>query len=569
MYISFVEINNYRGFERFEVSLSKLAVILGENGSGKSNFFSALALPLGGNQIHFNQKRLNVSDINVKAILRLYQAIIDKKDEDEIAKLIPKVSVELTFTLPQDDYEEAILKNWLTADPSGTEYKIKYEFLPRTDSDLIDAVKKLLDGAVKIDDVRWFTFPVEFYEYRIISSNNLKQIPFNDLKNVVMNYINADRDDFSENGSMQSNGLLTRMLETTLDDGEKASINKAYTEFFKAIEDTDTFKNIIDLSPGFENYSDYVDSIKCIPNLPNMKNILSNITLKTGDEFLYQKGLGERNLLYIILLFEFYKNRQQHFNLCCIEEPEAHLGVNNLRLSVDFIYKSTEQGSSLIQTLVSTHNPAVLNKLKLSNVVVFSGNKAITIRDNDDELTDYLRKRPNFDILKLIFADRVILVEGQTEEMLLNSFYSKDASKLNNVEIISAGQKGFKTFMDIWLQVNEENNNKKIGISRDFDDQPNAKNEHDQYDKDNANICVRTTEKYTMEDDLVGTGNNTEILKDIFELDDEMESDAVSAHMKDSKADAMLTLCDALLDESTDTMLELPKHLKEIVDFMA
>lgn len=569
MYISHVAINNFRGFKEFETELSKLTIIVGENGTGKSNFFSALTLPLSGNQIHFNQRRLNVSDINITAILNFYQAIIDKKEENEIARLIPKVSVEITFSSPQGEYEEAMLMNWLTDDPSGQEYKIKYEFIPRKSSDLIESAKILLEGVEKLEDVRWFTFPVEFYEYRIISSNNQKQISFNDLKPIVMNYINADRDDFSDSAAMRSNGLLTRMLETALKDGEKASINKAYTEFFKSIEGTDTFKTIIKLSPGFENFADHIDSIKCIPNLPNMKNILSNITLKTGEEFLHQKGLGERNLLYVILLFEFYKNRREHFNLCCIEEPEAHLGVNNLRLSVDFVSKSTEQGSSLIQTLVSTHNPAVLNKLKLSNVVVFAEDKAIPIKDSDNNLTNYLRKRPNFDILKLLFANRVILVEGTTEEMLLNSYYCNEADKLNNVEIISVGQKGFKTFLDIWLQVNKDCQSNKIGVSRDFDNQQNAKNEHDKYDADNANICVRTTENYTMEDDLVRAGKNIEILRKIFDLDTNLDVDAVSEHIKDSKASAMLALCDALLDEKNDYELELPKHLKDIVEFMA
>ena len=55
-----------------------------------------------------------------------------------------------------------------------------------------------------------------------------------------------------------------------------------------------------------------------------------------------------------------------------------------------------------------SHNPAVLNKLNLSNVVVFSKDQAIPIKDSDNNLTNYLRKHPNFDILKLLFADSVI-----------------------------------------------------------------------------------------------------------------------------------------------------------------
>lgn len=569
MYISKVKIDSYRGFEKFQTDLSKLTVIIGENGSGKSNFFSALTLPLSGNQIHFTQKRLNVSDINIASIKKFYTAIIEKKSDQKIFDLVPKVSIEVTFTSPEGEYEEAILMNWLSANPNGQEYKIRYEFFASKIEDLVESVKHLLKDVTSIEEVHWFTFPVEFYEHRIVSCNNLRQISYNDLKPIVMNYINADRDDFSDSASMQSNSLLTRMLESSLKDEEKVKINKSYNEFFKSIEDTDTFKSIIELSPGFENFADHIDRIKCIPNLPNMRNILSNITLKSEDEFFHQKGLGERNLLYIILLFEFYKNRKDCFNLCCIEEPEAHLGVNNLRLSVDFISKSTEQGSSLIQTLVSTHNPAVLNKLKLSNVVVFSGDEAIPIGDADDYLTNYLRKRPNFDILKLLFADRVILVEGPTEEMLINSFYSKDVGKLSNVEIISVGQKGFKKFLDIWLRINKDNFNKKIGIVRDFDDEQNAKDEHDKYDKENENICVRTTENYSLEDDLVKTDKNIESLKSIFELESSADVNDVIEHMKNDKADSMLELCSYLLNEKEGCSVDLPKHIKQVVEFVA
>lgn len=63
MHIRKVEIKNYRCFSEFVVThLSQLTLIVGENESGKSSFFSALSLPLGGNDISSNQKRLKVSD---------------------------------------------------------------------------------------------------------------------------------------------------------------------------------------------------------------------------------------------------------------------------------------------------------------------------------------------------------------------------------------------------------------------------------------------------------------------------------------------------------------------------
>ena len=41
-------------------------------------------------------------------------------------------------------------------------------------------------------------------------------------------------------------------------------------------------------------------------------------------------------------------------------------------------------------------------------------------------MVNYLAKRPNFDILKILFAKRLILVEGPTEEMFINTFLDKE-----------------------------------------------------------------------------------------------------------------------------------------------
>jgi len=96
MYIRTVEIENYRAFKNFEIKLSPLSLIIGENEAGKTNLFDALALPLNSNDISFNKKRLSVSDINREAVKDFYQAIINGKEDEEIKALIPKVRVVIT-----------------------------------------------------------------------------------------------------------------------------------------------------------------------------------------------------------------------------------------------------------------------------------------------------------------------------------------------------------------------------------------------------------------------------------------------------------------------------------------
>ncbi|WP_102409565.1 ATP-dependent nuclease [Vibrio cyclitrophicus] len=561
MYIKKVTINNYRSFRFFEAQLQQLTVVIGENDTGKTNFFTALSLPLGGNQIDFNQKRLSVSDINKDAVIDFLKSVVNDDAEENLLTKIPKVSVTVEFADPKNAYETALLAKWIVADGDEETYKIRYDFKPKDDKDLLEVVKKSLAGKT-LDDINWFTLPVELYDYQVVSVNNEKPIAYSDLKHVSVHSINAERDDFSESSSMKSNSIFTKLLMNTLNDDDKGQINTAYSEFFSAIEKTETFDKVIGTNDDFENYDSIIKQLECTPNLPNLKNILSNITLKYGNEFLYQKGLGQRNLIYILILFAYYKSCGDTFNLCCIEEPEAHLSVNNLRLVRDFIEKSSSNSGSLVQTIISTHNPSIINKLKISNVLAFTGEKAISLSDTPTKLVDYLRKRPNFDILKLLFANKVILVEGPTEEMLISTYLSKQPA-LNDIDIIPIGQRGYTTFLDIWLNLNKDNQSKKIGVVRDYDNSDAAKAKHNAYDTAHANVTVRTTTNYTLEIDLVEAEDNLALLNGLFEMEGDL--DVVSKHMINGKTARMLDVCDAMVDEENPLDIKLPAHIAEVI----
>lgn len=63
-----------------------------------------------------------------------------------------------------------------------------------------------------------------------------------------------------------------------------------------------------------------------------------------------------------------------------------------------------------------------------------------------------------------------------------------------------------------YLEKINEGSCNKLGIIRDYDNQPNAKEQHNKYN-DDKEICVRTTEYYTLEPEIVNTGNNFKLLK--------------------------------------------------------
>lgn len=581
MYINEVKIRNYRCFEDFKVELNQFTLIIGENNSGKSNFIKALSLPLTMGNLDFSQKRLTIADFNsvcvesfLKTAFHYYRLDKEKQQEEEnVAALfnsVPIIEVEVNFTGHKNNYELALIHSFLAEDNKQPCFSIKYIYAPKN-IDFLERAKELVLSVAKIEDLKWQLLPIDNYEYDIISSANEKSISFEKLKNLVVNIIGAERDDFSDSSAMKSNSILTKLLISELNPQEKEIINLAYNDFFGKVEGAGTFQRLLNSDNTFDNIKEHLKDVGCIPNLPNLKNILSNITLSYGNEFLYQKGLGERNLVFIFLFFAYFKKNQSEFNLCCVEEPEAHLGVNKLRVTIDFLEKSISESNSLLQTIVTTHNPAIINKLKVSNVVAFSGSKAINLSSFGVELNDYLRKRPNFDILRLIYADKLILVEGPSEEMLIRTYSYLNKENLFDVEVISVGQKGYKTFLDIWLLVNENNHNKKIAVIRDFDDQENAQKEHEEYRTRHPHITVETTVCYTLEDDLITEGNNLHAISEYFNIQIDDYSHGVtiiSEFLKSDKTGGMLTICDAMLCEEKPLTIELPNHIKTVIEAM-
>lgn len=568
MYIKNVHIENFRNFRIIDIPLKTYTTIIGENDIGKTNFFDAIKLLLNNNSIQFYSKRLSLTDINSLAILDFKEKIKDnialikekinnEQDISNFYQYIPKVIITLTFTDAKDDYQKKLLCDWLSQDEGNVKYEIQYAFKPKDDLEFIKTMCLMLE----LDEHA--NIPIEMYEYFIYSTNNNKQVNLQKYNNFNISVINAERDNFSENSNKISYKLISSLLEKNLNTSDKSIINKAYNNFFNSIKDLSSYKDVFnDLEKyDFENLSEIIKHIELLPNFPNLNTILSNINIGYGDEFLYQKGLGKRNLILLLLLFSNYNNNERKFNLMCIEEPEAHLCINNLNIALSFIEKSASNGkNNFLQTIISTHNSKTINKLKFNNVVILKENHAISF-NKDDKLTKYLAKRPNFDILKLLFSNKIILVEGATEEMLINTIIELDNKKVNDIEVVAIGQKGFKTFLEIWKKVNN-NTNKKIGIVRDYDNQDNAKKEHDQYN-DDKNIFVRTTEGYTLEDDLVNTKNNKVILSKLFNCNDP------SKYMKDNKTDSMLELCDKMLlpdDDKNKIKIDIPKHIQDILN---
>ncbi|QIV97714.1 ATP-dependent nuclease [Staphylococcus pseudintermedius] len=582
MLISKAFIKGYRNLKEIELELNRMVIFIGENNSGKSNILKAITLPFLNNEIGSVNKNLRWDDINnelKEVYFEFIKSNIEKIMNDQIEisefqEVVPTVLVRVTFTPKGSD--EFFVRKWNNSldDIEGL-YQIEYRYIIENTKQLLEHLKIILDGKTQddIDKMKLNLLPIEMYRYSVVIPKTNEQVAFTDLSNFKYDSLAAERDDFSQKNTQLGSQALVSLIQNKLGNEQKIKVEASYGRFFEDLKETSNLEGIFNWQENsdIENAKEFFEQISLLPNMPSISSLLNNVKLGIGDEYLHSQGLGYRNLIYLLVMMNSLEvNSEAALNILTVEEPEAHLCISNEKLLTSFIntnINSTDQ----IQVFISTHSSEFLNKLELKNVTVVKEGKAFSLSSvvKETEL-DYLAKKPNLDFLKFLFSRKCILVEGPSEEMLIKSYLAYQKNSLNDIEVISL-HKGFKSMLDIWLKVNK-NTAHRIGIIRDFDNQANAQQEHEKYNK-NENILVTTTTEYTLEPEFVNTGSNYEVLKKYFSEEHDWKDieintpQALSNKWRTAKTDIMLKFCQ---DFGTGDLenIELPKHIDGVLKFL-
>jgi predicted ATP-dependent endonuclease of OLD family len=583
MKISRLIIKNYRNIKDIDICLNNIVAIIGENNSGKSNLLKAVTLPFLSDDLGYTGKTLSWADINNEAKSKYYEYILENgksiKDESvdikEFSSILPKVSVEVT--LEPTDLELYFVKDLsytVNEDSSKVVYGLLYEFFPKNPSEILKQIKEILlsedVNKENFESVKMNLLPTNFYSHSIVVPQKRASVSYDTLKYFKYTSLIAERDDFSNTNEKLGSKSLVKLLQMKLDTKAKLIVEKEYTKFFDTLKNLSDMENVINWQESTElkNAKSFFNEISILPNMPPMNSLLNSVRLGYSGEQLSSQGLGYRNLILLLVLMNSLLDKKNDlaYSLLTMEEPEAHLCVNNTRLMVSFI-KSFMSTNKFIQLFYSTHSTQFINKLDFNNVVVVNNGDAYAlVSELNQEGKDYLSKNPNLDLFKLFFSKNCILVEGLTEELFIRA-YLDSKPELNDIEVISF-HKGFQNIMDIWLKINLKSKN-KLGIIRDSDFQLAAQKEHEKYNE-HDNICVRTTDQYTLEPEVVATGNNYELLKKYFEDKYSWSinsKEELSDKWRDSKSTVMLQLCKDLVSRDLEGF-EMPSHIKEVLDFL-
>lgn len=184
-------------------------------------------------------------------------------------------------------------------------------------------------------------------------------------------------------------------------------------------------------------------------------NVAPYIKREGSDDLYPTSGEGRKKLLvYSIYDLLAEESSEKKINLFLIEEPENHLHramqlALSHRIFVDEKYK---------YTFMTTHSSFVLAEMDKVNLVrIYNETKIDSSSSFYTVPTEYVKQkqRLNKGLADAIFADKVLLVEGPSEEALFNKVLStkNEFYEADGIFILQVGGFGFKPYVNILQQL--------------------------------------------------------------------------------------------------------------------
>jgi predicted ATP-dependent endonuclease of OLD family len=184
-------------------------------------------------------------------------------------------------------------------------------------------------------------------------------------------------------------------------------------------------------------------------------------------------GLGYNNLLFIAFVLAKMQmeasvsmgDNAKVFPILAIEEPEAHLHPSMQAKFLQFLNNNLEKEEQVRQVFITTHSTHITSSVDLDSVIClyqdiqqrFSvGYPARTFKDTHEDRGSKIYIQRFLDATKsnMLFADKIIFVEGLSEQLLFPCFakyleLEKDLID-KHVCIISINSRTFKHFLKLY-----------------------------------------------------------------------------------------------------------------------
>ena len=469
MQLTKIRINNYRLLINAELEVdSKTTLIVGRNNSAKTSCFQCIGSVLRGEPFSYNDYPLSKREELFSEIA----LFMDKKQSfEDLRKQLAIISIEFEVDYSLDDPDDnlgALSPFIIDVDEDTTTALIRAEFRLKPDEKALrerleDSYYK--DGVFAPDEdsrdavVSNFAKLFELTIYAI-NPNNIEEKQIKKQKELQdlfpYRIIQAERT-LGEDGAQQDDPLASLissffdMQEDDLDPSlseEILRLRNVISETNKNVQrqSDEILSDIVNNSIGFgypnsEELQLGVTTQLSIDEQIKNKTILSYVSgVNEGSLPSTYNGLGYKNLIKMeFLLAAFARDMEKYSNACVpllfIEEPESHMHPQMQHTFADYLEIFLGKISDVhIQTFLTSHSAHIANTMEFSkiryaqktNAGVIYKNLNSFAKDNVDN-ADFIRKYLTLTRCDLFFADKVILVEGASERLLLPDMINKCA----------------------------------------------------------------------------------------------------------------------------------------------
>ena len=410
-----ITIKNFRNFEDISIDLTNKNILFGMNDVGKTNFLYALRFIF--------DKDIRKQNFN---------------DTDYYKKQVNK-PIEIVVAIDISDTEDA--------DSQKLRAKLKGAIL--TDQNTV-----YIKVMANYDEKEMVGVPVLFWGGDIEELEEMKvhgtffEIDY--VFNVI--YIDAYVDLYA---LFKKNAYTLLVNDKEQDKDILESINKTCDDLNSQISGLSGIKTFEEkIAPEYKKFR-HDDISVSVKSEIAVKGLYSNIVpyiKQDADDSLYPtSGEGRKKLLvYAIFDLLFKEEEEKKINIFLIEEPENHLH-RSMQIALSHILFLDEKYQYLFMT---THSPYVLAEMDHVNLIrIYNEDKIASKSVLYTVPTKFKsqRKMLNRGLVEAIFADRVLLVEGPSENVLfgkvlseINPFYEADG-----IYILPVGGFGFKPYYQI------------------------------------------------------------------------------------------------------------------------
>ena len=414
MKFNLVTIKNFRNFDDISIHLTNKNVLFGMNDVGKTNFLYALRFIFDKDIRKQNFSDTDYYKKNVKLPIEIIIAI-DISDTENV----------------DSQKLRAKLKGAILSDQDIVYIKVKADY----------DEKEMIGVPV----LYWGGNPEDLEEMKVHGTFFEIDYVFNAV------YIDAYVDLYTL-FKKNANKLLVNDKDEDKDilDNIRKTCDNLNTQI-SSLSGIKTFEE--NIAPKYKKFrhddiSVSVESEIAVKGL--YSNIVPYIKRDTDDTLYPTSGEGRKKLLvYAIFDLLSQDEEEKKINIFLIEEPENHLH-RSMQIALSHILFLDDKYQYLFMT---THSPYVLSEMDQVNLVrIYNEDKIVSRSILYTVPVEFQsqRKMLNRGLVEAIFADKVLLVEGPSENVLfgkvlseINPFYEADG-----IYILPVGGFGFKPYYE-------------------------------------------------------------------------------------------------------------------------